>query len=65
MDKETQLLFKEILTKRLNELLAEAEKTVAGMTDTEETFRTRPIGQPSNQTGIFSCAFVTGNGSSL
>lgn len=38
MDKETQLLFKEILTKRLNELLAEAEKTVAGMTDTEETF---------------------------
>ena len=38
MDKETQLLFKDILTKRLNELLDEAEKTVAGMTDTEETF---------------------------
>lgn len=38
MEKETQLLFKEILTRRLNELLEEAEKTVAGMTDTEETF---------------------------
>ena len=38
MDKETQALFKEILTLRLNELFSEAEKTVAGMTDTEETF---------------------------
>jgi len=38
MDKETQALFKDILTKRLNELLDEAEKTVAGMTDAEETF---------------------------
>ena len=38
MDKETQTLFKDILTKRLNELFVEAEKTVAGMTDTEETF---------------------------
>lgn len=38
MDTETQLLFREILTRRLNELLEEAEKTVAGMTDTEETF---------------------------
>ncbi len=38
MDTETRLLFKEILTNRLNELIDEAEKTVAGMTDTEETF---------------------------
>ena len=38
MDKETQALFKDILTKRLNELLDEAEKTVAGMTDAEDTF---------------------------
>ena len=38
MDKETQALFKDILVKRLNELLDEAEKTVAGMTDAEETF---------------------------
>lgn len=38
MDKKTQALFKDILTKRLNELLDEAEKTVAGMTDAEETF---------------------------
>ena len=38
MDKETQALFKDILTRRLNELFSEAEKTVAGMTDTEETF---------------------------
>ena len=38
MDKEIQALFKDILTKRLNELLDEAEKTVAGMTDAEDTF---------------------------
>jgi DnaK suppressor protein len=38
MDRKTQALFKDILTKRLSELLTEAEKTVAGMTDTEETF---------------------------
>jgi DnaK suppressor protein len=38
MDKVTQALFKDILTKRLNELLDEAEKTVAGMTDAEDTF---------------------------
>jgi DnaK suppressor protein len=38
MDKETKELFRDILTKRLSELFTEAEKTVAGMTDTEETF---------------------------
>ena len=38
MDKVTQALFRDILTKRLNELLDEAEKTVAGMTDAEDTF---------------------------
>lgn len=38
MDKETQAQFKEILQKRLEELYDDAEKTVAGMTDTEETF---------------------------
>lgn len=38
MDKETQAQFKETLLKRLDELYVEAEKTVAGMTDTEETF---------------------------
>ncbi len=38
MDKETQALFKENLLKRLNELFEEAEKTVAGMTDAEDTF---------------------------
>lgn len=38
MDKETQAYFKENLLKRLDELYDEAEKTVAGMTDTEETF---------------------------
>ena len=38
MDKETQLYFKELLLKRLDELYDEAEKTVAGMTDNEENF---------------------------
>lgn len=38
MEKEMQAYFKEILLKRLDELYDEAEKTVAGMTDTEETF---------------------------
>jgi DnaK suppressor protein len=38
MDKETLAWFKENLTNRLSDLLSEAEKTVAGMTDTEETF---------------------------
>jgi DnaK suppressor protein len=38
MDKETQAKFKEILLGRLDELYVEAERTVAGMTDTEETF---------------------------
>jgi DnaK suppressor protein len=38
MDKETKELFRDILNKRLGELFSEAEKTVAGMTDTEETF---------------------------
>ncbi len=33
-----QAVFKELLLKRLDELYQEAEKTVAGMTDTEETF---------------------------
>ena len=38
MDQDTQAFFKDILLKRLDELYDEAEKTVAGMTDTEETF---------------------------
>ncbi|HOV85146.1 MAG TPA: RNA polymerase-binding protein DksA [Syntrophobacteraceae bacterium] len=38
MDREMQAVFKELLLKRLDELYQEAEKTVAGMTDTEETF---------------------------
>jgi DnaK suppressor protein len=38
MDANTQEYFKDILLKRLEELIDEAEKTVAGMTDTEETF---------------------------
>ena len=38
MNKETQALFKELLLKRLDELYEEAERTVAGMTDNEETF---------------------------
>ncbi|MBP8646294.1 MAG: RNA polymerase-binding protein DksA [Syntrophobacteraceae bacterium] len=38
MDRETQAFFKELLLKRLDELYEEAEKTVSGMTDTEETF---------------------------
>jgi len=38
MDKETQAYFKDNLLQRLDELYDEAEKTVAGMTDTEETF---------------------------
>jgi len=38
MDTSTQEYFKQILLKRLDELIDEAEKTVAGMTDTEETF---------------------------
>jgi DnaK suppressor protein len=38
MDENTQEYFKDILLKRLEELIDEAEKTVAGMTDTEETF---------------------------
>jgi DnaK suppressor protein len=38
MDAKTQEYFKEILLKRLEELIDEAERTVAGMTDTEETF---------------------------
>jgi len=38
MDKEIQEHFKKILTMRLDELYEEAEKTVAGMTNGEETF---------------------------
>ncbi|MGC9194886.1 MAG: RNA polymerase-binding protein DksA [Syntrophobacteraceae bacterium] len=38
MDKETQAYFKEVLLKRLDELYSEAEKTVAGMNDSEENF---------------------------
>jgi DnaK suppressor protein len=38
MDEKMQEYFKDILLKRLEELIDEAEKTVAGMTDTEETF---------------------------
>jgi DnaK suppressor protein len=38
MDKETQAKFKIVLLQRLDELYEEAERTVAGMTDTEETF---------------------------
>lgn len=38
MEKKTQEYFREILLKRLDELYEEAERTVAGMTDTEETF---------------------------
>jgi DnaK suppressor protein len=38
MDQETMGYFREILHKRLEELYEEAERTVAGMTDTEETF---------------------------
>lgn len=38
MDSNTQAYFKELLLQRLDELYDEAERTVAGMTDTEETF---------------------------
>jgi DnaK suppressor protein len=38
MEQKTQDIFKDFLLKRLDELYDEAEKTVAGMTDTEETF---------------------------
>jgi DnaK suppressor protein len=38
MDKKTQAEFKELLLKRLDELYNEAERTVVGMTDSEETF---------------------------
>lgn len=38
MDQDTTAYFKEILTYRLDELYEEAERTVAGMTDTEDTF---------------------------
>ncbi|MGV8073332.1 MAG: RNA polymerase-binding protein DksA [Syntrophobacteraceae bacterium] len=38
MDSATREYFKELLIKRLDELYDEAERTVAGMTDTEETF---------------------------
>ncbi len=36
MDKETQVYFKDLLLKRLDELYSEAERTVAGMGDNEE-----------------------------
>ena len=38
MDEEKQAIFRDLLLKRLDELYVEAERTVAGMTDTEETF---------------------------
>ncbi|NTU47655.1 MAG: RNA polymerase-binding protein DksA [Deltaproteobacteria bacterium] len=38
MDKEVQAEFRELLLQRLEELYQEAERTVAGMTDAEETF---------------------------
>jgi DnaK suppressor protein len=38
MDQSTVDYFKEVLLHRLDELYDEAERTVAGMTDTEETF---------------------------
>jgi len=36
MDRETQLYFKDLLLRRLNELYSEAEKTLARMTDNVE-----------------------------
>ncbi len=38
MEEKGVTYFRELLMKRLDELLDEAEKTVVGMTDTEETF---------------------------
>ncbi len=38
MDAEQLKYFKELLTKQLEDLLHEAEKTLSGMTDTKETF---------------------------
>jgi DnaK suppressor protein len=38
MDDDRLTYFRELLLKRLDELLEEAEKTVAGMTDMEESF---------------------------
>ncbi|MDY0039391.1 MAG: RNA polymerase-binding protein DksA [Desulforhabdus sp.] len=38
MDQETTAYFKEILLRRLDELDEEAERPVAGRTDTEDTF---------------------------
>ncbi len=38
MESSTREYFKELLLQRLDELYVEAERTVAGMTDTEETF---------------------------
>jgi DnaK suppressor protein len=38
MDRETLEYFKDYLLKRLEELFAEAEKTVTGMTDAKESF---------------------------
>ena len=38
MDKERLAYFKDLLNNRLETLLQEAEKTVSGMTDEEETF---------------------------
>jgi DnaK suppressor protein len=38
MEKETQEKFRENLLQRLEELYSEAERTVAGMTDSEDTF---------------------------
>ncbi|MGD9505897.1 MAG: RNA polymerase-binding protein DksA [Syntrophobacteraceae bacterium] len=38
MDDKTIAFFRELLLQRLDELLNEAEKTVAGMTDMEESF---------------------------
>ena len=38
MDKETQVYFKDLLLKRLDDLYSEDEKTVAGLTDNEANF---------------------------
>jgi len=66
MDKEVQAEFRELLLQRLEELYQEAERTVAGMTDAEETFPDRRTGPLWSliATSCFASGIVNENSSS-
>ena len=59
MDQEKLEHFRELLQSKMDELLAEAGRTVAGMTDAKESFPIPPIGPPWRPTATFFCVYAT------